>query len=453
MQPLALLAATGMLGSGFRPESIQRAVALGVRMIGCDAGTTDFGPHPLATGRSPFSREAVKRDTEVILSCALAAGIPAVIGSAGGAGGDENLAWMRDVVVEIARERGLRFRLAVIHAEQEKEAVKALLRRGAVSPLPPSAALTEEAVDQSLHIVAMMGAEPIQAALAEADVVLTGRASDAAIYAALPLELGYDPALCWHAGKILECGAAAVTQRAAPDSMAGVLHEDSFDVFPLREDYRCSPQSIASHTLYENADPFRLREPSGTLVTLDTTYTAISERAVRVSGSRFELAERYAVKLEGTRLAGYSTILPGAIRDPLILRQLDGWLARLDDNLRERLSRTVGDRPFTVTARVYGRNGVMGDLEPLNRVEGHEVMVLWDVLSGSQELSSSIATSLAHMAVHNPIPEWHGLISGVAFPFAPSEVERGPVYEFHLNHLVEPRSPVALFPTELAGVG
>ena len=51
------------------------------------------------------------------------------------------------------------------------------------------------------------------------------------------------------------------------------------------------------------------------------------------------------------------------------------------------------------------------------------------------------------MALHNPIPEWHGLISAVAFPFAPSEVDRGRVYEFHLNHVVYPDTPTSLFPT------
>ena len=47
--------------------------------------------------------------------------------------------------------------------------------------------------------------------------------------------------------------------------MMAVLHEDNFEVFPLRDDYHCTPQSVASHTLYENADPFELKEPSGTL--------------------------------------------------------------------------------------------------------------------------------------------------------------------------------------------
>src|SRR4029079_7436373 len=109
-----------MLGSGFREESIDRALDLGVRMIGCDAGTTDFGPHLLATGKSQFSRAAVKRDTSAMLAGAARAGIPLVIRSAVGAVGDENLAWRRDLVVEIAREQGLHFRMALIHAEQSK---------------------------------------------------------------------------------------------------------------------------------------------------------------------------------------------------------------------------------------------------------------------------------------------------------------------------------------------
>jgi len=80
------------------------------------------------------------------------------------------------------------------------------------------------------------------------------------------------------------------------------------------------------------------------------------------------------------------------------------------------------------------------------------VMLLWDVISPSQELSHAIAASLSHMAVHNPIPEWHGLISGVAYPFAPSEIDRGPVYEFHLNHVAIPDTPTSLFPTEVEAV-
>ena len=86
-------------------------------MIGCDAGSTDPGPGPLATGTCMFSKAAVKRDTEIMLTRAVEAGIPLVIGSSGTGGGDAGLAFMRDIVREIARERDLHFKLAAIHSE------------------------------------------------------------------------------------------------------------------------------------------------------------------------------------------------------------------------------------------------------------------------------------------------------------------------------------------------
>ena len=449
MASFPLVSATGMLGSGFRAESLDKAIALGARMIGCDAGSTDPGPGPLATGICMFSAAAVKRDTEIMMTRAIKAGVPLIIGSAGTSGSDAGLAWMVGIVREIAREQGLHFRVAVIHSEIPRDVVRRHLHARRIRALPPSPPLTEADIGAATHIVGMMGVEPIQQALAAgAQIVVTGRSSDTSIFAALPLMNGYDPAVVWHMAKILECGAAAVAVRTAPDSMMAVLHEDSFDVFPLREDYHCTPQSVASHTLYENADPFELKEPSGTLRTGNARYEAISDRAVRVSGSEFVHDPEYTIKLEGVRQAGYSTILMGGVRDPYILAHLDSWLFQLDDNIKTRIHNTVGEQPYEIVTRVYGRDGVMGALEPQRGVGGHEVFILWDVISASQELSRAIATSISHLAVHNPIPKWHGLISGVAFPYSPPEIDRGPVYEFHLNHVLLPDRPTSLFRTE-----
>src|ERR1700758_3719448 len=327
MTSFPLVSATGMLGSGFRADSLDKAIALGVRMVGCDAGSTDPGPGPLATGTCMFSTAAVKRDTEIMMTRAIDAGIPLIIGSAGTSGSDAGLAWMVNIVREIAREHDLHFKLAVIHSELSREVVRRHLRDGRARALPPSAPLSDADIDAATHIVGMIGVEPIQGALtAGAQIIVAGRSSDTSIFAALPLLEGYAPAVVWHMAKILECGAAAVAVRPAPDCMMAVLHQDSFDVFPLREDYHCTPQSVASHTLYENADPFDLKEPSGTLDTREARYEAISDRAVRVSGSRFAADPEYTVKLEGVRQVGYSTVLMGGVRDPFILADLDNWL-------------------------------------------------------------------------------------------------------------------------------
>src|SRR5436309_6503491 len=188
MSSFSLVSATGMLGSGFRAESLDKAISLGVRMIGCDAGSTDPGPGPLATGTCMFSAAAVKRDTEIMVTRAMKAGIPLIIGSAGTSGSDAGLAWMVDIVRGIAREHNLHFHLAVIHSELSPEVIRRHLRDGRARALPPSAPLSDSDIDAATHIVGMMGVEPIQEALKSgAQIVIAGRSSDTSIFAALPL--------------------------------------------------------------------------------------------------------------------------------------------------------------------------------------------------------------------------------------------------------------------------
>jgi hypothetical protein len=88
-----------------------------------------------------FSAPAVKRDTEIMMTRAINAGIPLIIGSAGTSGSDTGLAWMVDIVREIAREQNLHFKLAVIHSELQREVVRRHLRDGRARALPLSAPL------------------------------------------------------------------------------------------------------------------------------------------------------------------------------------------------------------------------------------------------------------------------------------------------------------------------
>ena len=48
----------------------------------------------------------------------------------------------------------------------------------------------------------------------------------------------------------LKRGAAEAEVRIAPDCMMAVLHEDSFQVFPVREDYRCAFHRALPRTRY-----------------------------------------------------------------------------------------------------------------------------------------------------------------------------------------------------------
>jgi ribosome modulation factor len=457
MTEVRVLSASGQIGSGFLESSFARGLSLEPHVIACDGGSTDAGPAHLGTGEPHFSREGTKRDLKLMLQGGVRLGVPVIVGSCGFGGGDDGVAWMRDIALEIAREDGLHFRLALVRSEQDKGYLKRRLREERVLPLKPAPPISEEIIDRSAHILGMMGHEPIAAALEEgADVVLAGRASDTSLFATVPLmkHAGTGPA--WHAAKILECGTASTVIRKRPDSIMAWVRDDHFDVEPMDPESRCSPQSVASHTLYENADPFLITEPGGTIDCGGCTYEALSDRAVRVRGSRFRKADRTTIKLEGAELVGYQSIIIGGVREPFILRQLDSWLdamrQRFADRVQELFGGRLGPDDYSIHARVYGRDGVMGKLEPLADRIGHEVGILFTVTSQEPEATQAIAKTFAHFALHYPIPEWQGLISGLAFPMTPADLYKGPVYRFNLNHVVVPNDPTEMFRTEFLEV-
>jgi hypothetical protein len=82
MKEIRILSATGILGSGFREETLKRAMTLKPDFIGSDCGSTDPGPHHLGSGEPQFSDAACKRDLRLMIMAARAAKIPVLVGSA-----------------------------------------------------------------------------------------------------------------------------------------------------------------------------------------------------------------------------------------------------------------------------------------------------------------------------------------------------------------------------------
>ncbi|HEX9434145.1 MAG TPA: acyclic terpene utilization AtuA family protein [Burkholderiales bacterium] len=442
---IRVLSATGMLGSGFREETLKRAMALRPDFIGADSGSTDPGPYYLGSGDAQFSDSTYKRDLRLMLRAARAAKIPVLVGSACTAGIDAQLARLVGIARDIAREDKLQFKLATIASEQDKGYLKRKLKEGRITPLANAPRFDEDVIERSAHIVGLCGIEPYIEALEHgAEVIIAGRSSDTSIFAALPVMRGCNPATAWHMAKIMECGAACVVQRKYPDCMVATLADDHFVVEPPNPEYRCDPVSVASHNLYENSTPYELIEPSGVLSTVDARYEALSDRAVRVSGSSFRKSERYTIKLEGAELAGYQSIIVGSVRDPVILRQFDSWLAGLETAVKDRIRAVFGDVEYKFHTRVFGKNAAMGPLEPETAI-GHELGLLFQVTAQTQELATALMKSVGHMAVHYPVPEWSGLITSIAYPYSPAEIARGASYRFNMNHVVEPASPLEMF--------
>ncbi len=168
----------------------------------------------------------------------------------------------------------------------------------------------------------------------------------------------------------------------------------------------------------------------------------------RMSGSQFQHADQYTIKLEGSELVGYQSVLLGSTRDPFIIRQVDSWLDRLRAAIDTRAKNILGsETTYDLTIHTYGKNGTMGDREPETHL-AHELFFLFKVTADEQSTATSIAKMAGHVALHLPIPEWSGLITGLALATTPPNFDRGPVYRFNINHVVEVDDPLEMFRIE-----
>ena len=437
------VAATGQLGSGFKEHTLA-AAAVGADFIGCDAGSSDPGPYYLGSGTPQASDAAVARDLELMIAAGIKNDIPVLIGSAGTAGGRPHLERTVEIVRKLAAKNGWHFPLGTIDSEISSDRVVEAYLDRKLTPLNGAPEISVESIRRAKRIVAMQGPECFIDALEQgAKVVIAGRTSDTSIFAAIPMMRGIPEAVAFHAAKILECGAASTVQRMYPDSMVAKLDHDGFTVEPPNPQMVCTPQSVASHTFYETADPFRLVEPNGTLVTSNARYTAVSDRAVRVTGSQFELTDDYTIKLEAASLVGYRTVVFAGVRDPLLVAQIDSFVATTRSVIEGKISDSLGlgKDDFQMRWSVYGQNGCLGPFEPEDHVTGHEAALLIDIIAKDQEVAQAIGSLAWHTALHQPIPEYSGLVSNLAFPMSPPGINAGPVYEFSMNHVIHVEKP------------
>ncbi|TWD75995.1 uncharacterized protein DUF1446 [Variovorax beijingensis] len=435
----------GSLGSGVRESEIEYGLAKGADVIATDAGSTDSGAAYLALGKSKNNRGAVKRDLGILLRAHAKTGIPIIVGTAGQAGGDLNVDWTRDILLELARELGIAPKIALLYSEQEKASLKAFNRQGKVRPLPPLGPLEDSAIDACEHIVGLMGVEPFIAALeAGADIVIGGRSTDTAVLASYPIWKGAPWGASWHAGKIAECGAQCCLNPADGAGVLLTIDERGFEVEPLSTTNRCTPHSVSKHMLYENSDPHFLHEPGGVLDVTGAVYVEHGERAVRVEGAKW-VTQPYTMKLEGAAAGNYQTLMLIGIQDPDVLNNVNAFHDRLLEALYERTRKSIPAEElgeFHISLRMYGWNAVTGDV-PVNVPPPREIGVLLVATAGTQELANAIAHACNPYFFHYPMVMNKELPS-YGFAFSPADVPRGQVFEFKLNHVVAIDDPLSL---------
>ena len=233
----------------------------------------------------------------------------------------------------------------------------------------------------------------------------------------------------------------AATPGSGSDCVMGTLYEDCFELESLNPQRQFTAVSTAAHTLYEKTDPYRLPGPGGTLDLMETRFEGLEGGRVRVSGTGFIASDPYTVKLEGVKSAGFRTISIAGIRDPILIDGIDSVLDSVTKQVR-------GDTGFTgaLLFHVYGKDGVMGALEPERTRVSHELGLVMEVIARDQEEANTVCSFFRSTLLHYGYPGRISTAGNLALLYSPSDVSCGQVYEFNIYHLMEVDDPKSLFP-------
>ena len=439
---------------GFAPTktgSFERGLLTEPDLICCDSGSCDCGPVPLGsdTCASPLNWQI--HDLESMLLGARKLGIPMLIGSAGDTGTNSRVDMFVRIIQDLAKKHGLpKFRVGYFYSEVPREEVRRRIRGGdAVRGLDGRADLSEPELDATDRIVAVAGVHPFIRLLdMGADVIIGGRSSDCAIFAAPAIRAGYPEALAYYYGKVMECASFCAEPYGAKESVLGEITREDVRVTAMLPEQRCTVASVAAHSMYERSNPFYEYFLGGHIDMSQCRYEQLDERTTRVTGPRFVPALELRVKLEGAGKVGERYVGMVGVRDPYTIAHIDDVIGWARDQVRARF----GDSGYTLTYNVYGRDGVMGELEPLRNHPAHELCVVVQGVAPTKAMAEEVCMIGTRQMFYARLPQVKGTAGGAAFVLD-EVMPASAAYRWTLNHTMRVSDPLELFPVHMTEAG
>ena len=445
---LRVLSASGQLGFGIVQDSLARGLQRKPHFIGCDMGSIDPGPFYLGSGQMAAPKDMVLRDLELVLLAARQLNVPLIIGSAGTAGAKPQLAATLALLQEVAQKHGLSFSVATVCSDVPRQILIEAVQDGRLKSLDPDGVAlplpvpNPSQIELATHIVAQCGTHTfIEALTHQPDVLIAGRSCDTAIFAALPQMLGYDPALSLHMAKIIECTSLCCTP-GGRDAILAELGQFDFILESMNPAAHATPASVAAHALYEQANPWIVEEPEGTLHLKQATYLALDSHRTQVSGAQFVPRLSPTLKVEGASHAGARAVLLAGVADPTMISIMPSALLEVSERVRK-----LVPGEWTMVPHLYGQ-GAVRQLAQAKR-SLHEIGLVIEFLAPHAAMAKTAAAVFKQNLLHFGFPGRLTTGGNLAFAFTPSEIDACECYQFVLYHLLEGVSPEDVFRIEL----
>jgi len=420
-------------------------------LICADSGSCDVGPVPLGADISSSPRQWQVDDLETMLLASRRLGVPMIVGSAGDTGSNSRVDLFVGIVRDLAEKHRLpRFRVGYFYSEVGKDELRRRIAIGdTVAGLDGRPPLDIATLEATGRVVAMAGIHPyIKLLDAGADVIIGGRSSDCAIFAAPAIRRGFPPGLAYFFGKVLECASFCAEPYGGKESVLGEITMDDVKVTAMLPEQRCTIASVAGHAMYERANPFYEHFLGGHIDMSGCHYEQYDERTVRVTGPKYVPASELRVKLEGAGKIGERYVGILGVRDPYTIANIDLVTAWARQQVRERF----GEQGYELHFTVYGRDAILGDREPLKAEPGHELGVVVQGVAPTKAMAEEVCMIATRQMFYARLPEVKGTAGGVAF-LLDEVMPASPAYRWTLNHTMRLEDPLELFPTFIAEAG
>ena len=448
-ETLRVLISTGHLGTAPSSlDSFHRGMAAGPDYVVADGGSAD--PGPVYLGEDVSLGHFVREELELFLTAARARSIPLIIGSAGDTGSNRGVDEFVAILQDLARRHRLpAFRLGYFYSEVPKAYLRRKLAAGAacagLGGFPP---LTAADVQQATRVVAVAGVHPFLRLLEMgADVIVGGRCGDVAFTAAPCIHAGFPEALAYHMGKMIECASLVAEPFMGKETVIGTISHEDVKITPYHPDQRCTIASVAGHSMYERANPYDEHALGGMLDMRACRYEQFDERTCRVTGARWVPATELLVKLEGARKVGERYMGFVGIRDPHVVRHVDQAI----DWCRRSVAQRFGTEGYELHFHVFGRDGVLKELEPVKAPAAHELGIVVEGLAPTDEAAAKLTDFAVRMFFLARVPGVKGTAGTAAT--TKQTMRSSPGYVWNVNHTMPIDDPMELFPVHLTTAG
>ncbi|NBR28280.1 MAG: acyclic terpene utilization AtuA family protein, partial [Betaproteobacteria bacterium] len=371
---LRILISTGHLGTApSNPESFHLGMASDPDYVVADGGSSD--PGPVYLGEDTTLGHFVREELELFLTASRKKGIPLVIGSAGDTGSNRGVDEFVAIMKELAQEHRIpKFKIGYFYSEVPKEYLQRKLHAGAkLTGLGGFPDLTAEELERATRVVAVAGVHPFLKLLEMgADVIIGGRCGDINFTAGPCIHHGFPEALSYHMGKMIECASLVAEPFMGKETIVGTITQDDIRITPFHPQQRCTIASVAGHSMYERETPYFEQALGGTLDMRDCRYEQHDERTARITGAKWLPAAELRVKIEGARKIGERYMGFVGLRDPHVVRNVDAAI----EWSRSAIAKRFPNEKYELHYHVFGRDGVLKELEPVKQTRAHELGVV-----------------------------------------------------------------------------